>query len=165
MSLGLLGVVVVVAVLLLVVVRSLERGGGRGRVPTALPVAAKKYFFSRAEREFYETLKRALPAGYVAFPNVRLQDVFYITAKGEERRGVYSRFQDKHIDFLVVAAKDYRPVLGIELDGSSHDRAEQKYRDAVKEVVFRSAGLPLVRFRNEDKLSSSALAVALGSYL
>lgn len=135
MSLSLLAVVVVVAVFFLLVVRSLERGG-RGRVPRSLPVAAKKYFFSRAEREFYETLRRALPAGYVAFPNVRLQDVFYITAKGEDRRGVYSRFQDKHVDFLVVAVKDYRPVLGIELDGSSDDRAEQKYRDAVKEVVL-----------------------------
>ena len=141
-----LGVVIVVALMLLAVMRPQKRGG-RGRVPKALPVAAKKYFFSRAEREFYQTLKQALPAGYVAFPNVRLQDVFYITAKGEERRGVYSRFQDKHIDFLVVAAKDYRPVLGIELDGSSHDRAEQKYRDAVKEVVFRSAACPSCDFR------------------
>ena len=133
--------------------------------PKSLPVAAKKYFFSRAEREFYETLKQALPASYIAFPNVRLQDIFYITAKGDERRGVYSRFQDKHVDFLVCERKNYRPVLGIELDGSSHDRAEQKYRDAVKETVFRSSGMTLLRFRNEDKLSPSALAVALGTYL
>ena len=101
----------------------------------------------------------------MAFPNVRLQDVFYISAKGEERRGVYARFQDKHIDFLVVAVRDYRPVLGIELDGSSHDRVEQKYRDAVKETVFRSAGLPLLQFSNEENLSVPALRVALGAYL
>ncbi|RJF74626.1 DUF2726 domain-containing protein [Deinococcus cavernae] len=169
MSLISLILILVVAVAGLALVRSLEgrsRGTGRrtGRFPQALPVAAKKYFFSCAEREFYETLKRALPAGYLTFPNVRLQDIFYITAKGEDRRGVYSRFQDKHVDFLVVEVKDYHLVLGIELDGPSRDRAEQKYRDAVKEVVFRSAGL-LARFRNQQKLSPSALAVALGAYL
>lgn len=157
-------IVVVAVIAVLALIRSLEQGGGKKKVPTSLPVKAKKYFFSRAEREFYETLRRALPVGYVAFPNVRLQDIFYIAAKGKERRGVYARFQDKHVDFLIVDAKDYRPVLGIELDGSSHDRAEQKYRDAVKETVFRSAGLPLVRFRNEDKLSPPALAKALGEY-
>lgn len=164
MSLTVLGVVIVVAVVLLVLLRPAKRSGRKG-VPSSLPVKAKKYFFSQAERQFYETLKQALPPGLVAFPNVRLQDVFYISAKGEERRGVYGRFQDKHIDFLVVSVRDYRPVLGIELDGSSHDRAEQQYRDAVKETVFRSAGLPLLRFRNEEKLDARALRVALGAYL
>lgn len=65
----------------------------------------------------------------------------------------------------MVSIRDYRPVLGIELDSSNHDRAEQQYRDAVKETVFRSAGLPLVRFKNEDNLSVTALRMALGAYL
>lgn len=164
MSLTVLGIVIALAVALLVLLRPRKRGG-RKQVPNSLPVKAKRYFFSQAERQFYETLKGALPPGLVAFPNVRLQDVFYISARGEERRGVYARFQDKHIDFLVVSVQDYRPVLGIELDGSSHDRAEQQYRDAVKETVFRSAGLPLLRFRNEEKLDVRALRVALGTYL
>lgn len=158
MTLTVLFLIVVVAA---VVIRLLAPRHKPGRVPKSLPVAAKKHFFSRAEREFYETLKRALPAKYTAFANVRLQDIFYISAKGEERRGVYARFQDKHVDFLVVTQKEYRPVLGIELDGASHDRSEQKYRDAVKEVVFTSAGLPLLRFRNEEKWTPDSLRVQL----
>lgn len=91
MSLSLLAVVAAFAVILLLLARPGKRGG-RKQVPSSLPVKAKKYFFSRAERQFYETLKQTLPPGLVAFPNVRLQDVFSISAKGEERRGVYARF-------------------------------------------------------------------------
>lgn len=78
---------------------------------------------------------------------------------------MYARFRDKHVDFLICERKNYQPVLGIELDGASHDRSEQKYRDAVKETVFKSAGLPLVRFRNEDKPSPATLAETLRGYL
>lgn len=56
-------------------------------------------------------------------------------------------------------------MLGIELAGSSHDRPEQQYRDAVKETVFRSAGLPLLRFKNEDNLSPTALGMVLRAYM
>lgn len=92
MSLTALGVVIVVAVVLLVLLRPRKRGG-RKQVPSSLPVRAKKYFFSQAERQFYETLKQALPSGLVAFPNVQLQDVFYISARGKNAGGCTPDFR------------------------------------------------------------------------
>lgn len=158
------GLLVVFAVAL--AVRELLSKRRGPSVPSSLPVKGKQFFFTRSERAFYALLLQALPEHkYRVFPNVRLNDLFFITAKGEERHGVYARLRDKHVDFLVVSLPDFRPVVGIELDGSSHDRAEQKYRDAVKDVVFRSGGISLLRFRTEEKLTSSKLALALVPHL
>ncbi|TSA87090.1 DUF2726 domain-containing protein [Deinococcus detaillensis] len=116
------------------------------QIPASFPVQAKQYFFSRSEGQFYETLLEALQGGpYIAFPNVRLNDLMMIKASGGERQAVLGRLRDKHVDFLIVARAQYRPVLGIELDGASHENDQQQYRDAVKDTLFASARLPLLR--------------------
>lgn len=119
-------------------------------VPERLPVRIKQSFLARSESAFLSALEASLPSGYRVFPNVRLNDLFFITAREYgEKKGTYARLRDKHVDFLVVALPEHRPVFAIELDGASHDNARQQYRDAVKDTAFRSAGLPLVRLRAE----------------
>ncbi|GAA5511849.1 hypothetical protein Dcar01_00562 [Deinococcus carri] len=115
-------------------------------VPDTLPLEVKRYFFSRDENAFFGTLEKVLaPTPYRVFPNVRLNDLFKITAD-TQRGAVYARLRDKHVDFLIVdSAAAYRPVLALELDGRSHQNEKQQHRDAVKDVAFRSAGLKLVR--------------------
>lgn len=118
----------------------------KGTVPDVLPLEVKRYFFSRDENAFFGVLEGVLAGTpYRVFPNVRLNDLFRITA--ETQRGpVYARLRDKHVDFLIVNASNaHRPVLAIELDGASHQAQRQQHRDAVKDVAFRSAGLRLVR--------------------
>lgn len=134
------------------------------QVPTSLPVTAKQWFFSRSESAFFKALEAALPAGYRVFPNVRLNDLFLIRS-GAQQRATYARLRDKHVDFLIVRTEDFRPWLAIELDGASHDQAQQQYRDAVKNVAFRSAGLPLLRVRAESPYGPAELRLLLAPYL
>jgi len=167
---GVLVLALALGLLLLAVLAARELLGKMGRkrgpsVPGALAVQGKRYFFARSERAFYGLLLDALPAGFEVFPNVRLNDIFLITARGPERQGVYNRLRDKHVDFLVVQLPDYRPVLGIELDGESHQQAEQQYRDAVKDVVFQSGGVRLLRFSTKDPQTARTLAQALAPHL
>lgn len=136
----------------------------RGDIPTTLPVKTKQWFFSRSESAFFQALETALPSGYRVFPNVRLNDLFLIKP-GAQQRATYARLRDKHVDFLIVRAEDFRPWLAIELDGASHDRTEQQYRDAVKDVVFRSAGLPLLRLRADAAYGPSEVRQLLEPYL
>lgn len=115
-------------------------------VPDTLPIEVKRYFFSWDENAFYAALLEGTQGTtYRVFPNVRLNDLFGIT-EGGSKAATLGRLRDKHVDFLLVdAAQDFRPVLGIELDGRSHASERQQHRDAVKDVAFRSAGLPLLR--------------------
>ncbi|CAM4032647.1 hypothetical protein DEMA109039_04395 [Deinococcus marmoris] len=52
----------------------------RSEIPDHLPIKVKGYFFSRSEQAFFRVLEEALPPGYRVFPNVRLNDLFLITA-------------------------------------------------------------------------------------
>ncbi|MFC4636716.1 DUF2726 domain-containing protein [Deinococcus hohokamensis] len=143
-----------------------EEGSGSAGVPAGLPVHTKQYFFSRSEAAFLASLEKALPAGYRVFPNVRLNDLFLISTKDlKQKQGTYARLRNKHVDFLIVALPDHRPVFAIELDGASHNNRKQQYRDAVKDVAFRSAGLPLVRLRAETRLDAASLRSVLGPLL
>lgn len=127
-----------------------------------LPLKTKEWFFSRSEVTFFELLESALPSGYRVFPNVRLNDLFYITERDyRARHSVLGRLRDKHVDFLIVSLPEHRPVLAIELDGKSHDNAKQQQRDATKDLAFQSAGLGLLRLRTEDHHTYSNLQYRL----
>ncbi|WP_240740824.1 DUF2726 domain-containing protein [Deinococcus sp. Arct2-2] len=136
-----------------------------GGIPESLPIKLKGYFFSKSELAFFQTLESALPQGFRVFPNVRLNDLFLITAPQHQRQGTYARLRDKHVDFLIVALPDFRPVCAIELDGASHDQPQQQYRDAVKDVAFRSAGLPLLRLRAEGNHTRQSVQKLLEGYV
>lgn len=120
-----------------------------GRVPDHLPVKVKRYFFSQDENAFFRSLEESLVnSPYRVFPNVRLEDLFSIT-DNTNRASVRGRLKAKHVDFLIVdASQDFKPVMAIELDGRSHQRERQQYNDQVKDVIFRSAGLPLFRLES-----------------
>lgn len=124
-------------------------------------VAANSCLFTRAENRFYcalEPVARSL--GLVVFPKVGLNDIF----KGVQgaRRGQYNRYAHMHVDYLLVSADEFRPLLGIELDGESHDdNPVQRDRDRRKNAVFKAAGLPLLRFRNDDDTTPRRLGQRL----
>ncbi|UFA51290.1 DUF2726 domain-containing protein [Deinococcus radiophilus] len=165
------GLLVGAVILLTILVRANSAGsvhqpaGKSSPVPDHLPVQAKRYFFARSERAFYERLLRVLPDGYVIFPNVRLNDLFLIKANGAERQATYARLRDKHIDFLIVRLPDYQPVLAIELDGATHNSERQQRRDAVKDAVFASGRLPLLRIDAAKAPSEAELSGLLATHL
>ncbi|WP_395750945.1 DUF2726 domain-containing protein [Prosthecobacter sp.] len=71
----------------------------------------------------------------------RLADVF----QHEKTNGAFQMISQKHVDFLICRPDDWMPMLGIELDDPSHDRAEAKKRDIFVNQLFASTGVPLLR--------------------
>ena len=135
-------------------------------IPASFPIKVKPNFFSRSEQVFFTSLQEALQGSpYTVFPNVRLNDMFVIQASGKERLVVLGRLRDKHVDFLITERGSYRPALGIELDGASHESEKQQYRDAVKDTLFASAGLPLLRLDARRKYNVSELRESLNQQL
>jgi hypothetical protein len=110
-----------------------------------LPYARKKYFFSIAERSFYEILRRLAP-NYILFAKVRLADVVYVTKGSGAWRTHLNRIDRKHLDF-VICDTNLAPVLAIELDDSSRDGGNRKDRDEFVEQVLAASALPIVRVR------------------
>ena len=139
-------VLVVLAVIVLAALKAKAGGGETGQAPQFDVYFLKKSLFSSAERSFAGVLE-SLDFEHATFASkVRLADIFGVK-KGLERgdrQRAQNRINSKHVDFLLVQKTDGRPLLGIELDDSSHEEDERQARDSFVDAVFSSAALPIL---------------------
>ena len=129
-----------------------------------LPYSAKRYFFSAAERSFYEILKRLVSAEQTVFAKVRLADLVYVSKGAGSWQSHFNRISRKHIDFL-LCDRNLAPVVAIELDDCSHDGEEREARDEFVDQVLESAGLPIVHIRAKRTYAVDQLRAELRPYL
>jgi len=127
------------------------------------PYAKKRYFFSAAERSFYEVLKR-LTTDHTIFAKVRLADLVHVSKGTEAWQSHFNRISRKHVDF-VLCNGDLAPLVAIELDDSSHDVEERKARDEFVDLTLTAAGLPIVRIRAKRAYAPDDIRAALHPYL
>jgi hypothetical protein len=129
-----------------------------------LPYSAKKYFFSAAERSFYEILKRLVSAEQTVFAKVRLADLVYVSKGASSWQSHFNRINRKHIDF-VLCDRNLAPIVAIELDDSSHDEKDREARDAFVDQVLASAAFPVVHIRVKRAYAIDELQTQLHPYL
>lgn len=105
-------------------------------------------FITKAEHHFYRSLQAAVADHALIMAKVSLGDLFYPRTKDRSLwRTHYNKVDRKHVDFLLVDKQTLQPLIGIELDDSSHKRTDRKERDRFVDSVFASAELPLLHFR------------------
>ncbi|MDO8987670.1 MAG: DUF2726 domain-containing protein [Coriobacteriia bacterium] len=130
----------------------------------SLPYRKRDDFLSPAELSFYRALSAAVGTQAHICPKVNLADIFFVV-KPNENQGARGRISQKHVDFLICDAQSMKPLAGIELDDSSHSRADRQERDALVDGVFATAGLPLVRVPTAASYSPANLALKLATHL
>ena len=130
----------------------------------ALPYAKKQYFFSAAERSFYEVLKRLIAPDYTLFAKVRLADLVFVTKGASAWQSHFNRINGKHVDF-VLCDRDLAPVVAIELDDLSHDDEDRQERDKFVDLALAAAALPIVRIRAKRAYAPDRVRAALQPYL
>lgn len=106
----------------------------------------KTSLFSPAERSFLGVLDALQYEGIEVGAKIRLPDIFGVK-KGltrSNRQRAFNRISAKHVDFLLMQRSDGRPVLGIELDESSHAEEDRAARDSFVDSLFSTTGLPIL---------------------
>ena len=80
--------------------------------------------------------------------HVPLRQVERDTSLMSERELKYAANYSTHLDFLIINNVSKKPVLAIETDGYSYHKeaTDQHQRDAMKNRILSSYGLPLLRF-------------------
>jgi very-short-patch-repair endonuclease len=120
--------------------------GIRAKPQSVFPYKAKPYFFSNAEASFYHLLLQMTGENIIVFPHVALRDLVTITGINKsDYYKYYNQIDRKQIDFLLVDAKNLKPMLVIELDDSSHQRPDRVQRDIFVEKVLTISRIPFVR--------------------
>lgn len=136
---------------LAVLAAALRKKPGSSRPEDApLPYRLKTSLLTPAERSFLGVLEKVLPEGVKVWPKVRLLDLLTVEARGSERQAALNRVQAKHLDFLLVRARDAKPLLAIELDDRSHEQEARQARDRFLERLVGKIGLPLARVRVKE---------------
>lgn len=99
-----------------------------------------------AEENFYKKLTSALHNNFIIVPQAHLSMIFNHTVYGQNWRGAFSVINGKSIDFLIIDRGTFQPLLGIELDDSSHERHNRQERDKIVNAIFKQTNLPLIHF-------------------
>jgi hypothetical protein len=107
----------------------------------------RQSLFSPAERSFFGLLDMLAMPDVVVICKVRLIDIFEVIGGLDHgvRKAAENKISQKHVDFLMIQKSDGKPILGIELDDSSHLRENRVDRDRFVNEVFESVRLPLLR--------------------
>ncbi len=121
----------------------------------------KSTLITKNEQHFFEVLYSIAEKHYYVLAQVRLADIF--KPKNSDRSTYYTalnKITSKHVDFL-LCSKDFKPLVGIELDDSTHQREDRKKRDSFVNELFEGAGLPLLHFRPQKNYNPDEIIAAI----
>lgn len=153
--------------LVLTVLAAAVKARGEGPAIREAAYVVQKSVLTPAERSFVGVLEPVLPEGVGLLIKIRLADVFEIRPglTRAARTAAFNRISAKHVDFLLVRASDVAPVIGIELDDSSHAAERRKSRDSFVDEVFRSCRVPLLRIPAKAAYNAAELRADLEAVL
>ncbi|MCX8129399.1 MAG: DUF2726 domain-containing protein [Clostridia bacterium] len=125
---------------------------------TKLPYVLRDDFLSPAERSFFQMLQQVISNKAVICPKVSLKDIFFVKTKDNKDFYSYNnKIHLKHVDFLICSKSDLKPVCGIELDDTSHQKEDRVQRDIFVDKVFKDANLQLIRFQNKKSYTMAEI--------
>lgn len=106
------------------------------------------------EARFHAVLAEAIGPMATIQCKVRLADLL-IAPRND--LNAFRRVSQKHVDFVLCERVTLRPLVAVELDDRSHDRADRQERDRFVNAAYAQAGLPLLHIRVADTYSPAAL--------
>ncbi len=142
----------------------IELGGSVTAKPEELPYRLRDDFLSPAELSFYRVLRLAVKEQVVICAKVNLSDLFFVTRPNENQK-YRNKIDRKHVDFVLCHVDTMKPLVGIELDDASHQRADRVERDQFVDQAFQATGLPLVRLPAKVGYDPKGIAAQLARHL
>jgi hypothetical protein len=116
-----------------------------------------------AERDFFAVLRDATPAGFAVYPQVRLAGLVQVKPAARRDKSHWWRIQAKCVDFVLLDAATFAPRLVVELDDSSHLRADRRERDAFVDEVLAAVGIPILHVRWQRRYDVQVLGTQIAT--
>ncbi len=127
------------------------------------PYTKQEALFTPAERAFFAILNDIIEPHFLIFGKVRLADIIK-TRGGLERtaqRKAFYKIMGKHVDFVICRARDLSVLGVIELDDSSHNRADRQARDIFVDGALAAAGVPIAHIKVQRRYVKEAVKAEL----
>ena len=126
------------------------------------PRYIRRALLSPAEKRFYRVLLEVSAPRAIVITKVRIADLISVRARRRLYWKAFHKIAQKHVDFVVLDPQSLEPLCAIELDDSSHDRADRRRRDRFVDGALAGAGLPLHRFPVRRQYDRSEVARVIG---
>ena len=107
-----------------------------------------RQLLTNRELQEYKKLKQFADArGWLICPKVRLFDLIEPKKGAGKKQTLINKVWSKHVDFVLV--DHAMNVIGVlELDDSTHDRADRKQRDSFVREALEGAGITMIQTRS-----------------
>jgi len=158
---GLTAILFVFIFVLKILMKSRGEVGADGDVDLAKDVEFPFYstnLMSEYELKLYSKLKQAYPDRMI-MSQVQLSQVVR-APKGKDSLYWFNRISRMSLDF-VICDSNSTPLVVIELDDPTHEKASRIAADEKKDKVLASAGIPIFRMRVEKIPSAQQIISTL----
>lgn len=108
---------------------------------------ARQLLTKRELQEYLKLKQYAEAKGWLICPKVRLFDLIEPKKGAAQKQALINKVWSKHVDFVLVE-QDMKLVGVLELDDSTHDRADRKQRDSFVRDALEGAGITLIQTRS-----------------
>lgn len=107
---------------------------------------SRKYrIMTEREQEFYKKIKLICGDSILIFPQIHLSNLFFHNVKGQNFKSAFKFINRLSVDFVLVDSRNFKTLMAIELDDSTHNDQERIRRDLIVNDIFKKANFPLLR--------------------
>lgn len=154
MESSLIVIVVCAVVIVLGLFYSKRQRAGTTKGSTTYHYGRKDYLMTQAESSFFKILIEAFGSNYYIFPQVHLSSILdERKVTGQNWKAAFRHINEKSVDYVICSKADFKPLVAIELDDSTHYADDRQSRDVEVKRIFDEAKIPLVRFTNRESTS------------
>lgn len=134
-----------IPVILVIIIKAIASDSGNQKKSTVYRYNRKYVIMTEREQEFYKKLKLVCGDSILIFPQIHLSSLFFHNVKGQNFKLAFRFINRLSVDFVLVDSRNFKTLLAIELDDSTHNEKDRIKRDLIVNDIFEKANLPLLR--------------------
>lgn len=125
----------------------------------------KTHIMTKREEKFFLLLCDIFRDKCYIIPQVHLSALLEHRIRGQSWKGAFSHINGKSVDYVLLRSRDLSVLCTVELDDSTHDKAERMERDREVGWMLGLADIPLVRLRTPEDMSKQEIVDAFAKII
>lgn len=134
-----------IPVILVIIIKAVVLDSANQKTSTVYRYNRKYVIMTEREQEFYKKLKLVCGDSILIFPQIHLSSLFFHNVKGQNFKLAFRFINRLSVDFVLVDSRNFKTLLAIELDDSTHNEKDRIKRDLIVNDIFKKANFPLLR--------------------
>lgn len=134
-----------IPIILVIIIKAAISDSENQKISTVYRYNRKYVIMTEREQEFYKKLKLVCGDSILIFPQIHLSSLFFHNVKGQNFKLAFRFINRLSVDFVLVDSRNFKTLLAIELDDSTHNEKDRIKRDLIVNDIFKKAHFPLLR--------------------